>query len=71
VYPVAVDKSGYLAVNVPWANDNTTYSAGTGISINGTTINHFNSITAGSTVADAQTPAHGESFNIPKIDYDA
>ena len=71
VYPVAVDKSGYLAVNVPWANDNTTYSAGTGISINGTTINHFNSITAGSTIADAQTPAHGESFNIPKIDYDA
>lgn len=29
VYPVAVDKSGYLAVNVPWANDNTKNTAGT------------------------------------------
>ncbi len=34
VYPVAVDKSGYLAVNVPWTNTdtdtNTTYSFATG-----------------------------------------
>jgi len=25
VYPVAVDKSGYLAVNVPWTNVNNSY----------------------------------------------
>lgn len=40
VYPVAVDKTGYLAVNVPWANDNTTYSAGTGLSLSGTTFSN-------------------------------
>ena len=26
-YPVSLDQSGYLAVNVPWENDNTTYNA--------------------------------------------
>ena len=38
VYPVAVDKAGYLAVNVPWTDtdNNTTYSAGTGLSLSGT-----------------------------------
>lgn len=39
VYPVAVDKTGYLAVNVPWTDNNTTYSAGTGMSLSGTTFN--------------------------------
>lgn len=29
VYPVAVDKTGYLAVNVPWTDNNTTYSIAT------------------------------------------
>lgn len=38
LYAVEVDKSGYLAVRVPWVNTdtNTTYSAGTGLSLNGT-----------------------------------
>lgn len=40
VYPVAVDKSGYLAVNVPWTDNNTTYSAGTGLSLSGTTFSN-------------------------------
>lgn len=39
VYPVAVDKTGYLSVNVPWTDSNTTYSAGTGMSLSGTTFN--------------------------------
>lgn len=29
VYPVAVDKTGYLAVNVPWTDNDTTYSEAT------------------------------------------
>lgn len=33
VYPVAVDSSGDLAVNVPWTDTDTTYTAGTGIDI--------------------------------------
>ena len=57
--------------NPGWRDDaNTTYSQGTGISISGTTINHSNSITAGS-VGAAASPSHGGTFAIPKITYDA
>lgn len=57
----------YTSVNT---DTNTTYSAGTGLSLSGTTINHSNSITAGS-VGTAQSPSHGGTFKIPKITYDA
>lgn len=43
---------------------------GTGISVDGYTINHSNSVTAGS-VGSAQSPSHGGTFAIPKITYDA
>lgn len=36
-YAVEADKNGVLFVNVPWSNTNTTYSAGTGLSLSGTT----------------------------------
>lgn len=35
-YAVEADKNGYMYVNVPWTDNNTTYSAGTGISLSGT-----------------------------------
>lgn len=57
----------YTSVNT---DTNTTYSAGTGLSLSGTTINHSNSITAGS-VGTAQSPSHGGTFKIPKITYDS
>ena len=57
----------YTSVNT---DTNTTYSAGTGLSLSGTTINHSNTITAGS-VGSAQSPSHGDTFAIPKITYDA
>lgn len=57
----------YTSVNT---DTNTTYSAGTGLSLSGTTFNHSNSITAGS-VGTAQSPSHGDTFAIPKITYDA
>jgi hypothetical protein len=40
-YAVGVDKDGYLSVNVPWKNDNdnTTYTAGKGLTLSGTTFN--------------------------------
>lgn len=54
-----------------WGNDNnTTYSAGTGLTLDGTTFKHTNSITAG-TVGTAQSPGHGGTFAIPSITYDA
>lgn len=75
VYPVAIDKAGYLAVNVPWTDTNTStaYDAGTGLSLSGTTFNHSNSITAktsyGSTATSAS--ANGGSIVVTDIQYDA
>lgn len=37
LYAVGVDSNGKLAVAVPWSDTNTTYSAGTGLSLSGTT----------------------------------
>ena len=56
--------------NIIISSTNTQYSQGTGISISGATINHSNSITAGS-VGAAASPSHGGTFAIPKITYDA
>ena len=36
-YPLELDSSGKAYVNVPWTDNNTTYSAGTGLSLSGTT----------------------------------
>ena len=55
------------------AATDTKYSAGTGISLNGTTFNHNNSISAG-TISDGgvtRTLTFGGAFNIPSITYDA
>lgn len=50
----------------------TTYSAGTGISLSGTTINHSNSVTAGTASGDAsKTLSFGGTFTIPQVTYDA
>lgn len=57
----------YTSVNT---DTNTTYSAGTGLTLSGTQFKHSNSITAGS-VGTAQAPSHGGTFKIPKITYDA
>lgn len=68
----------FLRADGTWAvppdtDTDTTYSSGTGISLNGTVINHSNSITAGSTVTPgtAGTLAYSGSFKVPKISYDA
>lgn len=36
-YPVELNSSNQMYVNVPWTNSSTTYSAGTGLSLSGTT----------------------------------
>ena len=56
-----------------WGNDNnTTYSAGTGLSLNGTTFNHSNSITAkNSAQSYTRTLTWGESFTICEENYDS
>lgn len=53
-------------------DNNTTYSAGTGLSLSGTTFNHKNSITAGTAQGDAsKTLTFGGTFTIPTVTYDA
>ena len=50
----------------------TTYSAGTGLSLSGTTINHSNSITAGTASGSATgTLSFGGTFDLPTVTYDA
>ncbi len=47
----------------------TTYSAGTGLSLSGTTINHSNSISAGT--AGTSSATSGSSLEVPYVTYDA
>ena len=50
----------------------TTYSAGTGISLSGTTINHSNATTAGTAKGDdSKTLTFGGTFTVPSVTYDA
>lgn len=53
--------------------NNTTYSAGTGMALNGTTFNHSNSVTAGTSSEGGITRnlAFGGKFNIPSVSYDS
>lgn len=70
-----IKDSGYtIATSVPSGAKftDTTYSAGTGMSLSGTTFNHSNSITAGTASGDAaKTLAWGGTFTIPSVTYDA
>ena len=66
----AVAKADITALGIP-AQD-TTYSSGTGITISGTTINHSNSVTAGTAKGDdTKTLSFGGIFTIPTVTYDA
>lgn len=54
------------------AAKDTTYSAGTGLSLSGTTFNHSNSVTAGTAQGDAsKTLTFGGTFTVPTVTYDA
>lgn len=52
-----------------WLNDDTTYSAGTGLSSSGTTINHSNSVTAATAGQSGSTS--GSTVDVPYVTYDA
>lgn len=58
-----------MYVNVPWSD--TTYSAGTGLSLSGTTFNHSNSVTAGTAGTLSATSSTNRTIAIPYITYDA
>lgn len=67
----AITKADITALGIP-AQD-TTYSQGTGISIdNNNVINHSNSVTAGTAKGDdSKTLTFGGTFTIPSVTYDA
>lgn len=73
---ITVDTYGHITsastrtITLP-ADNNTTYTAGTGLSLSGTTFNHSNSITAGTASGGSGTKNFGDSFTIPSISYDA
>ena len=53
-------------------DNNTTYSAGTGLSLSGTTFNHKNSVTASTAKgSDTKTLTFGGTFALPTVSYDA
>ena len=72
---IEMDAKGHVTgiVSDKLKSVNTTYSQGTGISISGTTINHSNSVTAGtaSEGGTTRTLTFGGTFNVPGVTYDA
>lgn len=75
LYAVGVDVNGQLCVSVPWTdtNTNTTYSAGTGLSLSGTTFNLTNTtVTAGTYGPSANVSgSNGATISVPQITVDA
>lgn len=54
------------------ASTNTTYSAGTGLTLSGTQFKHSNSVTAGTAKGDdSKTLGFGGTFTVPTVTYDA
>lgn len=66
----SITERTYTSVNT---DNNTTYSAGTGLSLSGTTFNHSNSVTAGtaSEGGNSRTLTFGGTFKVPSVTYDA
>ena len=63
------------SVTISSTNTDTKYSAGTGLSLSGTTINHSNSVTAGTYISGtsnvSNTVGTAASISIPYFSYDA
>lgn len=72
VYEFVYDGTNYALVGDIDTNTNTTYSAGAGLTLNGTKFEHTNSVTAGTAKGDdSKTLAYGGTFTIPSVTYDA
>ena len=67
-YPVELNGSGQAFVNVPWVDTNTdtntTYSAGTGLSLSGTTFNANVSATSQTTGANSLTSTTSRTYAV-------
>lgn len=72
VYEFVYDGTNYALVGDIDTNTNTTYTAGAGLTLNGTKFEHTNSVTAGTAKGDdSKTLTYGGTFTIPSVTYDA
>ena len=72
VYEFVYDGTNWNLIGDINTDTNTTYVAGTGLSLSGNTFNHKNAITAGTAKGDDnKTLTYGGAFTIPSITYDA
>lgn len=72
VYEFVYDGTDYLFMGDINTDTNTTYTADTGIKLNGNKFQHTNAVTAGTAKGDdSKTLAFGGTFTVPSVSYDA
>ena len=72
VYEFVYDGTDYLFMGDINTDSNTTYSAGSGLQLNGTQFKHKNAVTAGTAKGDdSKTLGFGGTFTVPSVTYDS
>ena len=72
VYEFVYDGTDYLFMGDINTDSNTTYSAGSGLTLSGTQFKHKNAVTAGTAKGDdSKTLSFGGTFKVPSVSYDA
>ena len=71
VYEFVYDGTDYLFKGDINTDNNTTYSAGSGLTLSGTQFKHKNAVTAGTAKGDdSKTLSFGGTFKVPSVSYD-
>ena len=71
VYEFVYDGTDYLFMGDINTDSNTTYTAGSGLTLSGTQFKHKNAVTAGTAKGDdSKTLGFGGTFKVPSVSYD-
>ena len=71
VYEFVYDGTDYLFMGDINTDSNTTYSAGSGLTLSGTQFKHKNAVSAGTAKGDdSKTLSFGGTFKVPSVSYD-